>query len=52
MSHYQSLLLTKRVFFAPPAILNPTTLLPEAEELCPVHHYADILADRDLWDHS
>ena len=29
MTHYQSLLLTERVTFAPPAILNPTTLLPE-----------------------
>ena len=30
MTHYQSLLLTERVQFAPPAILNPATLLPEA----------------------
>ena len=32
MTHYQSLLLTERVTFAPPAILNPSTLLPEANE--------------------
>ena len=32
MTHYQSLLLTERVTFAPLAILNPTTLLPEANE--------------------
>jgi hypothetical protein len=29
MIHYQTLLLTERVMFAPPAILNPTTLLAE-----------------------
>lgn len=30
MTHYQSLLLTERATFAPPTILNPVTLLPEA----------------------
>lgn len=56
MTHYQSLLLTEHVVFAPPAVLNPATLLPEAEELCSIHHCADILAKevctcRNLWDH-
>ena len=32
MTHYQSLLLTERITFAPPAILNPATLLPEADD--------------------
>jgi hypothetical protein len=44
MTHYQSLLLTKRVTFAPPAILNPTTLLPEANET-PVDQCEEILAE-------
>ena len=44
MTHYQSLLLTERVTFAPPAILNPATLLPEADE-APVHRCGDILAE-------
>jgi hypothetical protein len=44
MTHYQSLLLTERVTFAPPAILNPSTLLPEANET-PEHHCGEILAE-------
>lgn len=55
MTHYQSLLLTEPVTFAPPAILNPATLLPETEDSSPTHHCADILAEetgtrRDLRD--
>lgn len=45
MTHYQSLLLTDRITFAPPAILNPATLLPEADDSTPVHRCADILAE-------
>lgn len=44
MTHYQSLLLTERVSFAPPAILNPATLLPEANET-PTDRCEEILAD-------
>nr|UUG66872.1 MAG: pol protein [Gammaretrovirus sp.] len=44
MTHYQSLLLTERITFAPPAILNPATLLPEADDEIPVHQCGDILA--------
>lgn len=44
MTHYQSLLLTERVTFAPSAILNPATLLPEAEE-ARVHRCKEILAE-------
>ena len=44
MTHYQSLLLTERVTFAPPAIVNPTTLLSEANET-PVHQCEEILAE-------
>ncbi|XP_058381354.1 LOW QUALITY PROTEIN: uncharacterized protein LOC131394103, partial [Diceros bicornis minor] len=44
MTHYQSLLLTERITFAPPAILNPATLLPEADDRVPVHQCGDILA--------
>jgi hypothetical protein len=44
MTHYQSLWLTERVTFAPPAILNPATLLPEARET-PVHQCEEILAE-------
>ena len=44
MTHYQSLLLTERVTFSPPAILNPTTLLPEANETM-VHQCEEILAE-------
>lgn len=45
MTHYQSLLLTERVTFAPPAVLNPSTLLPETDDSSPTHHCADILAE-------
>ena len=45
MTHYQSLLLTERVVFAPPAILNPATFLPETDDSSPVHCCADILAE-------
>jgi hypothetical protein len=45
MIHYQTLLLTERVMFAPPAILNPTTLLPETDDPSPVHCCADILVE-------
>jgi hypothetical protein len=45
MTHYQSLLLTERVQFAPPAILNPATLLPEANDSLPMHQCMDILAE-------
>ena len=44
MTHYQSLLLTERVSFAPPAILNPASLLPEADE-APAHKCEEILAE-------
>ena len=44
MTHYQSLLLTERVQFAPPAILNPATLLPEADDSLLVLQCMDILA--------
>ena len=44
MTHYQSLLVTERVTFAPPSILNPTTLLPEANETL-VHQCEEILAE-------
>jgi hypothetical protein len=37
MTHYQSLLLTEWVVFAPPAILNPATLLPETDKSLPIH---------------
>ncbi|XP_052018559.1 uncharacterized protein LOC127668804 isoform X2 [Apodemus sylvaticus] len=55
MTHYQSLLLTERVLFAPLAILNPATLLPEADESAPIHQCIDILAEepgtrKDLTD--
>ena len=55
MTHYQSLLLTERVQFAPPAILNPATLLPEADDSLPVHQCMDILVEesgtrKDLTD--
>ena len=45
MTHYQSLLLTERVVFAPPAILNPATFLPETDDSSPVHCCAVILVD-------
>lgn len=44
MTHYQSLLLTEQVTFAPPAILNIATLLSEANET-PVHQCEEILAE-------
>ena len=55
LTHYQSLLLTERVLFAPLAILNPATLLPEADESAPIHQCMDILAEepgtrKDLTD--
>lgn len=55
MTHYQSLLLNDRVTFAPPAILNPATLLPLADDSTPVHQCADVLAEetgtrKDLTD--
>ena len=45
MTHYQSILLTKRVIFASPVVLNPATLLPETDDSSPTHHCADILAE-------
>lgn len=45
MTHYQSLLLNERVTFAPPAILNPATLLPLTNDSVPVHQCMDILAE-------
>ena len=42
VTHYQSFLLTERVTFAPPAVLNLATLLPKTS---PTHHCADILAE-------
>ena len=45
MTHYQSMLLTKRAIFAPPVVLNPATLLPETDDSSPTHHCADILAE-------
>lgn len=55
MAHYQSLLLTERVLLAPPAILNPASLLPETDYSLPVHQCMDILAEetgtrKDLTD--
>jgi hypothetical protein len=44
MTHYQSLLLTEQVSFAPPTILNPATLLPEADK-APAHKCEEILAE-------
>ena len=43
MTHYQSVL-TERVTFTSLAILNPTTLLPEANET-PVDQCEEILAE-------
>jgi ribonuclease HI len=43
MTHYQSLLLTERVTFAPPTIVNPANLLPEIDKT-PVHNCEEILA--------
>lgn len=55
ITHYQSLLLNERVTFAPPAILNPATLLPEIHNSTPIHQCVDILAEetgtrKDLTD--
>ena len=44
MTHYQSLLLHDWVAFAPPAILNPATLLLVEGDSTPVHRCVDILA--------
>lgn len=57
MTHYQSLLLNDRVTFTPPAILNPTTLLPETDDSTWVHQCVDILAEetgsrKDLTDRT
>ena len=41
----QSLLLTKQVTFAAPAVLNPTNLLAETDDSSPTYHCADILAE-------
>ena len=45
MTHYQSLLLTERVMFAPLAILNPATFLPETDNSSLGHCCANILAE-------
>lgn len=45
MTHYQSLLLTERITFAPLATLNPTTLLPEESESLVIHDYYHLLAE-------
>lgn len=45
MTHHQSLLLTEQVNPPPPpAILNPATLLPEADE-APIHKCEEVLAE-------
>ena len=44
-TYYQSFLLTEQVTFAPPAVLDPTTLLPETEDSSSTHHCTDILAE-------
>jgi hypothetical protein len=44
MTHYQSLLLTERVTFTPPAVLNSAALLPETNHT-PVHKCGEILAE-------
>ena len=35
MTHYQSLLLTEQVMFAPPAILSSVTFMPEMDDSSP-----------------
>ncbi|XP_061856020.1 uncharacterized protein LOC133625785 [Colius striatus] len=46
MTYYQSLLLTERIKFAPPAILNPATLMPEARESDqPLHECQEVLTE-------
>ena len=44
MNHYQSLLLTERVAFTPPAVLNSATLLPKTNET-PMHNCGEILLE-------
>ena len=44
-THFQGLLLTKQVTFAPSGVLSPVTLLPETDDSSPTHHCADILAE-------
>ncbi|AEF12615.1 pol protein [Porcine endogenous retrovirus B] len=55
MTHYQSLLLTERVTFAPPAALNPATLLPEETDEPVTHDCHQLLIEetgvrKDLTD--
>ena len=51
MTHYQSILLTEQVTFAPPDVLNPTTQLLETDDSSPTHHCTDILAEEtDTWN--
>ena len=45
MTHYQKLLLTKRVQFVSPAILKSATLLSEADKSLPEHPCMGILAE-------
>ena len=45
MTHYQSILLTEQVTFAPPDVLNPTTQLLETDDSSPTHQCTDILAE-------
>ena len=45
MTHYQNLLLTERVQFVHPAILNSATLLSEAYKSLPEHQCMGILAE-------
>ena len=45
MTHYQKLLLTKRVQFVSPAILKSATLLSEADKSLPEHACMGILAE-------
>ena len=45
MTHYQSLLLTERIKCAPPATLNPATMLPEEPESPVIHNCHHLLAE-------
>ena len=45
MTHYQNFLLTERVQFVLPAILNSATLLSEADKSLPEHPCMGILAE-------
>ena len=45
ITHYQSLLLTERLKFAPPTILNPAILLLESHDSLPVYQCMDILEE-------